>query len=476
MTLQEQIRANRRRTAVVFLGFAVLILAFVAIIGGAYSPGLAGVLGIFMIGYGLISYFASGRIIAAVSHAKPVTKQDQPRVYRLLENVAIAAGLPQTPDLYLIDDSSPNAFAAGRDPKHAYVAVTSGLLALMDDRELEGVLAHEVGHIRNRDVKLMSIAAVLVGAIALAADMLMRITIFGGSDSREGGLGALGVAAGLIAAVLAPIGASLLQMSLSRRREYLADAAAVEFTGDAEGLALALAALRDDHQPLQARDAGDGASLHRVAAARPQGPALEPGRHVRHAPAARGPDRDAREDRRLHAPRRRAGRRRADPGRSRPSRRRPPAVPTPSTASRIRADSRAPAVGPGTVPGTDPGTAPGTVPGTVPGTRRPGPRRVTNPSTRSRNARGSPTAARLLRYRLRHRAGVVPVSAPELSSRRWWRSRPRRPSAPPRDRRRAGSRPPPATRRPATRSGRARRSAPTSAARRAARRRSAAPG
>jgi heat shock protein HtpX len=249
VTLQEQIRANRRRTAVVFLGFAVLILAFVAIIGGVYNPGLAGVLGIFMIGYGLISYYASGRIIAAVSHAKPVTKQDQPRVYRILENVAIAAGLPKTPDLYLIDDRSPNAFAAGRDPKHAYVAVTSGLLDLMDDRELEGVLAHEVGHIRNRDVKLMSIAAVLVGAIALAADMLMRITIWGGDE--DSGLGVVGVAAGLIAAVLAPIGASMLQMSLSRRREYLADAAAVEFTGDAEGLALALAALRDDHQPLQ---------------------------------------------------------------------------------------------------------------------------------------------------------------------------------------------------------------------------------
>jgi heat shock protein HtpX len=248
VTLQEQIRANRRRTAVVFLGFAVLILAFVAIIGGAYNPGLAGVLGIFMIGYGLISYYASGRIIAAVSHARPVTKQEQPRVYRLLENVAIAAGLVKTPDLYLVDDRSPNAFAAGRDPKHAYVAVTTGLLDLMDDRELEGVLAHEVGHIRNRDVKLMSIAAVLVGAIALAADMLMRITIWGGDE--DSGLGVVGVAAGLIAAVLAPIGASMLQMSLSRRREYLADAAAVEFTGDAEGLALALAALRDDHQPL----------------------------------------------------------------------------------------------------------------------------------------------------------------------------------------------------------------------------------
>ena len=250
MTLQEQIRANRIRTAVVFLGFGVLILAFVAIIGGAYSPGLAGVVGIFMIGYGIISYYASGRIIAAAAHAKPVTKQDQPRVYRILENVAIAAGLPKTPDLYLIDDPSPNAFAAGRDPKHAYVAVTTGLLALMDDREVEGVLAHEVGHIRNRDVKLMSIAAVLVGAIALAADMLMRITIWGGSD-EDSGLGVIGVAAGLIAAVLAPIGASMLQMSLSRRREYLADAAAVEFTGDAEGLALALVALRDDHQPLK---------------------------------------------------------------------------------------------------------------------------------------------------------------------------------------------------------------------------------
>src|SRR3954453_17541444 len=102
-----------------------------------------------------------------------------------------AAGPPPTPDLYLIGDSSPNAFAAGRDPKHAYVAVTSGLLALMDDRELEGVLAHEVGHIRNRDVKLRSIAAVLVATSALAADFLMRITIYGVSDSREGGLGAL---------------------------------------------------------------------------------------------------------------------------------------------------------------------------------------------------------------------------------------------------------------------------------------------
>jgi heat shock protein HtpX len=159
--------------------------------------------------------------------------------------------LAKTPDLYMIDDPSPNAFAAGRDPDHAYVAVTTGLAKMMDKRELEGVLAHEVSHIRNRDVRLMSLAAVLVGVIALASDLLMRITIFGGgSDEREGGLGAIGVIAGLVAAVLAPVGATLLQMSLSRRREYLADASAVEITGDAEGLAMALAALRDDTQPL----------------------------------------------------------------------------------------------------------------------------------------------------------------------------------------------------------------------------------
>ncbi len=250
MTLQEQIRANRWRTAVVLGGFGLLIAVFVLAIGGAYDPGLAGVVGIIAIGYGVISYFASGRIIAAVSGAKPVTKQELPRVYRLLENVSIAAGLDRTPDLYLVQDTSPNAFAAGRDPKHAYVAVTTGIVELMDDRELAAVLAHEVGHIRNRDVRLMSIAAVLVGAISLAADMLMRITFFGGMDDEEGGLGAFGAVIGILAAILAPIGAAMLQATLSRKREYLADAASVEFTGDAEGLALALAALRDDHTPL----------------------------------------------------------------------------------------------------------------------------------------------------------------------------------------------------------------------------------
>jgi heat shock protein HtpX len=251
VTLQQQIRSNRWRTLLVLLGFGVLSAAFVGVIFLAYKPGVAGFVGIIAIVYGLISWFAAGSIIAAASGAHKVTKEQQPDLYRALENVSIAAGLTQTPDLYMVDDSSPNAFAAGRDPAHAYVCVTTGLVKLMDKRELEGVLAHEVSHIRNRDVRLMSLAAVLVGVIALSADLLMRITIFGGgSDEREGGLGGIAIVIGLVAAILAPIGASLLQMCLSRKREYLADASAVEITGDAEGLARALAALRDDTQPL----------------------------------------------------------------------------------------------------------------------------------------------------------------------------------------------------------------------------------
>ena len=251
MTLQQQIRANRWRTALVLLGFGLLVGVFVLVIAAAYKPGVAGFVGIIAIVYGIFSWFASGRMIAAASGAHKVEKADQPELYRTLENVAIAAGMARTPDLYMIDDPSPNAFAAGRNPEHAYVAVTTGIVKLMDQRELSGVLAHELSHIRNRDVRLMSLAAVLVGVIALASDLLMRITIFGGNDNREGGLGAIGVVVGIVAAILAPIGASLLQLSLSRRREYLADASAVEITGDAEGLARALAALRSDTQPLR---------------------------------------------------------------------------------------------------------------------------------------------------------------------------------------------------------------------------------
>jgi heat shock protein HtpX len=249
VTLQEQIRSNRLRTFIVLLGFAALTAALVLAIAVAYQPGVAGFVGIGAIVYGIVSWFFADKMVAAASGAHPVTKEQQPELYRAVENAAIGAGLPKTPDVYLIDDPAPNAFAAGRNPEHAYVAATTGLVEKLTPRELEGVMAHEIAHIRNRDVRLMSLAAVLVGVIALVSDLLMRVTLFGGGRNRENN-NPLTLVIGIAAMILAPIGAALLQMALSRRREYLADASAAEITGDAEGMALALAKLRDDHTPL----------------------------------------------------------------------------------------------------------------------------------------------------------------------------------------------------------------------------------
>ncbi len=252
MSLQEQIRANRVRSSFVILGFALLIGVFAAAIWFAFDPCIGILLAIIGIGYGVFSYLGAGRLVASVAHAHPVTKEEQPELVRAVENVAIAAGLDRTPPVYLIEDDAPNAFAAGRKPEDAYVAATTGLVALMDRRELEGVMAHEISHIRNRDVRLMTLAAVLVGVIALMADLLFRISLFGGSrrDNREGG-NPIGLIIGIAALVLAPISAALLQASLSRRREYLADASAAEITGDPEGLARALAKLGNDRRPLK---------------------------------------------------------------------------------------------------------------------------------------------------------------------------------------------------------------------------------
>lgn len=258
-TLQEQIRSNRFRSVLVFLGFFVLALVLAAA-GGILtnSRPVAVVVLVGMAIYAVIAYFSSGKIIAAAAHAHPVTKEDFPGLYRAVENASIGAGLDHTPAVYVVDDPAPNAFAAGRTPETSYVAATTGLLTLLDRRELDGVMAHEMSHVRNRDVRLMTLAAVFAGAITLAADILLRVSIFSamsgggrGRDRDRGGSNPILLIVGIIAVVLAPIGAALLQMSLSRKREYLADASAVEITGDAEGLARALAALRDDSQPLQ---------------------------------------------------------------------------------------------------------------------------------------------------------------------------------------------------------------------------------
>ena len=250
MTLQEQIRSARMRTVIVVAAFMLLAAVIVAAVYVGFGEGYGVIIGLVAIGYGIFAYVAAGSIVASTSGAHPISKDQAPELYRSVENAAIAAGLVTTPDIYIIDDPAPNAFAAGRTPDKAYVAATTGLLALLDRRELDGVMAHEIAHVRNRDVRLMTLAAVLVGVISMVADLLMWSMIFGGNRRDSGGNPIVAIVA-IVAIIMAPIGAALLQMTLSRRREYLADASAAELTGDPEGLARALWKLGADHTPLR---------------------------------------------------------------------------------------------------------------------------------------------------------------------------------------------------------------------------------
>ena len=244
MTLQQQIRANRWKTLLVVLAFAGLIVVFAA--ASAVFVGRAGAIGLLAFGaaYGLFAWWNSGRLIGGLTHASPLEKRDDPELYRLIENVSIAAGLAATPPIYLVDDPAPNAFAAGSRPSQIYVGVTSGLRKLMPARELEAVLAHEISHIRNKDVRLMTLAAVLVGVVAMLSDFAFRMAFFGGRGGRD--RNPIQLVAAIVALVLAPLAAILLQMALSRRREFLADASAAAILNDPEAMALALRRLELD--------------------------------------------------------------------------------------------------------------------------------------------------------------------------------------------------------------------------------------
>ena len=244
MTLQQQIRANRWRTIWLLFLFALLVAGLGLLLAFVFDPTILTVVAIGGVLYALVTWFASSSMVGAMTGAQRVEKRDHPQLYRLLENVSIAAGLEQTPELRLVQDSAPNAFAAGRNPKTAFVAVTTGLVQLMDERELEGVLAHEVSHIRNRDVRLMTLVALLVGIIAFLADVLLRIAFYGGSKRSNPIITIMAFAALLVA----PIAGVVIQLAVSRRREFLADASAAEVTNDAEGMALALRKLQLDTQ------------------------------------------------------------------------------------------------------------------------------------------------------------------------------------------------------------------------------------
>lgn len=197
-----------------------------------------------------ISYYYSDRITLSLSHAHPVDLKSHPELYRLVENLSIAAGLPM-PRLYVINDTALNAFATGRNPKNAVVCVTTGLLERLNQSELEGVLAHELSHIGNYDIRFMTLVVVLVGTITLLADWMLRASMFGGRRRNEEGGNAL-VFIGLALAILSPIIATLIKLAVSRKREYLADASGALLTRYPEGLASALEKIANDKEPLEA--------------------------------------------------------------------------------------------------------------------------------------------------------------------------------------------------------------------------------
>ena len=245
MTLQEQIRANRLRSTIVVFGFVVLLVVIGGIVGLALDISLGVFALVIALAYGLFGLLRSRSMVARLTHAQDLDPEAAKPLRRLVENVSIAAGLPVTPEVRIVDDAAPNAYAAGLRPTSSYVGVTTGLLATMPQRELEAVVAHEVAHIRNRDTYLMTIATIFAGVIALVADIGLRSIAFGGSRDRRGA-GIVVLVVAIVGFLLAPYAALLLRLSLSRRREFLADAGAAEILNDPEAMALALRRLEAD--------------------------------------------------------------------------------------------------------------------------------------------------------------------------------------------------------------------------------------
>lgn len=245
------IAENKRRTVIIMTFFvlvtAVLGWLFSQIYGGGRPSITIGVL-IGALVYSLISYFVGSKLALAVNGAQPVKKRDNARLYRIVENLAITEGLP-TPAIYIMEDPSPNAFATGRDPNNSSVCVTTGLLDIMNDSELEGVLAHEMGHVKNYDIRVNIIAFALTAAIGLLADIMLRMAWFGDDDRDSNNQ--LFFVLGIVAAILAPLVATLIQLAVSRQREYLADATSAMTTRYPEGLESALKKIQQTGSVMQ---------------------------------------------------------------------------------------------------------------------------------------------------------------------------------------------------------------------------------
>ncbi|OGC22339.1 zinc metalloprotease HtpX [candidate division WOR-1 bacterium RIFOXYB2_FULL_42_35] len=256
MNVYDQIASNKRRTWVFLVGFVFILAAIGYVIGLAMDMGfgplfIAGVVAIVM---SIGSYYYSDKLVLAISGAKEVQFEENKELYRIVENLCIGAGLPR-PKIYIINDSAPNAFATGRDPQHAVVAMTTGLLDKLDRSELEGVIAHELSHIRNFDIRLMTIVSILAGTILILSDFFIRWSWWGGGRRRSSEKGSqiqmVMFVLAISLAILAPIFAQIIKLAISRKREYLADASAALITRYPEGLAKALEKISADPKPVE---------------------------------------------------------------------------------------------------------------------------------------------------------------------------------------------------------------------------------
>jgi heat shock protein HtpX len=254
MTFYDQIESNKRRS-IFFLG---VFLVFVILLGWVFSKAFNSPIILYLavgisVVQAFVSYYSGDKIALSISGANEIEKKDNTRLWNSVENLCITAGIPM-PRVYIINDPAPNAFATGRDPKHASIAVTSGLLDTMTDSELAGVLAHEISHINNYDIRLMTIVVVLVGVVTLLSNFFLRSRMFGfgrrDNNSGDGQLQLIFLVIAIVASILAPIGAVLIQLSISRKREFLADSSGVSLTRYPDGLASALEKISQYKAPM----------------------------------------------------------------------------------------------------------------------------------------------------------------------------------------------------------------------------------
>ncbi len=256
MTLYSHAESNVRRTWLLMTGFLVFIIAIGWLFSYLLDTSIILIIAVVLsIAMSFGSYWYSDKLVLRMTNARPIEKRDNPELYRLVENLCITAGLP-LPKIYIIQESQPNAFATGRDANHAVVAVTRGLLEKLERAELEGVIAHELSHIGNKDMFLQTVIVVLAGVVAILSNMFLRISFYGGGrrDSK-GSAGVILLVLGILAAILAPLAASLIRLAISRKREFLADASGALLTRYPEGLARALEKIAAD--PNQMRKANN---------------------------------------------------------------------------------------------------------------------------------------------------------------------------------------------------------------------------